>query len=99
MTAPKSVDVGRFLREELGSASPDLLRSMVKTFAEALMSAEADAVCGGTLRATQRRTHEPAQRLPAPGLGHPRRHGRVGDPEVAAGLVLPGLVVAAPPPR
>ncbi|GAA3296315.1 IS256 family transposase [Dactylosporangium vinaceum] len=46
MTAPKSVDVGRFLREELGSASPDLLRSMVKTFAEALMSAEADAVCG-----------------------------------------------------
>jgi putative transposase len=46
MTAPKSVDVGRFLREELGSASPDLLRSMVKSFAEALMSAEADAVCG-----------------------------------------------------
>ncbi|GAA3249919.1 hypothetical protein GCM10010532_096350 [Dactylosporangium siamense] len=46
MTAPKSVDVGRFLREELGSASPDLLRSMVKTFAEALMSAEADAACG-----------------------------------------------------
>jgi putative transposase len=46
MTAPKSVDVGRFLREELGSASPDLLRSMVKTFAEALMSAEADVVCG-----------------------------------------------------
>src|SRR5690349_18969769 len=28
------------------SASPDLLRAMVKTFAEALMSAEADAVCG-----------------------------------------------------
>src|SRR6185312_9125022 len=46
MTAPKSVDVGRFLREELGSASPDLLRAMVTTFAEALMSAEADAVCG-----------------------------------------------------
>jgi transposase-like protein len=46
MAAPKSVDVGRFLREELASASPDLLRTMVKTFAEALMSAEADAVCG-----------------------------------------------------
>src|SRR5688500_4957426 len=46
MTAPQSVDVGRFLREELASASPDLLRTMVKTFAEALMSAEADAVCG-----------------------------------------------------
>src|SRR3954454_5895683 len=46
MTAPKSVDPGRFLREQLESASPDLLRGMVKTFADALMSAEADAVCG-----------------------------------------------------
>jgi hypothetical protein len=27
-------------------ASPDLLRSMVQTFAEALMGAEAGAVCG-----------------------------------------------------
>jgi putative transposase len=46
MAAPRSVDVGRFLREELASASPDLLRTMVKTFADALMSGEADAVCG-----------------------------------------------------
>jgi len=46
MTAPKSVDPVGFLREQLESASPDLLRAMVKTFAEALMSAEADAVCG-----------------------------------------------------
>jgi transposase-like protein len=46
MTAPKSVDPARLLREQLDAASPDLLREMVKTFAEALMSAEADAVCG-----------------------------------------------------
>src|SRR5690349_19740511 len=46
MTAPKSVDPAGFLREQLESASPDLLRAMVQTFAEALMSAEADAVCG-----------------------------------------------------
>jgi putative transposase len=46
MTAPKSVDPAGFLREQLESASPDVLRAMVKTFAEALMSAEADAVCG-----------------------------------------------------
>jgi putative transposase len=46
MTAPKSVDPAGFLREQLESASPDLLRAMVKTFAEALMSAEADALCG-----------------------------------------------------
>ena len=46
MTAPKSVDPAGFLREQLDSASPDLLREMVKTFADALMSAEADAICG-----------------------------------------------------
>jgi len=46
MTAPKSVDLAGVLREQLESASPDLLRAMVKTFADALMSAEVDAVCG-----------------------------------------------------
>ena len=46
MTAPKSVDPAAFLREQLATASPDLLREMVKTFADALMSAEADALCG-----------------------------------------------------
>jgi putative transposase len=46
MAAPTSVDGATFLREHIESASPDLLRSMLKTFAEALMSAEADAVCG-----------------------------------------------------
>jgi putative transposase len=48
MTAPKSVDPAAFLREQLATASPDLLRDMVKTFADALMSAEADAVCGAS---------------------------------------------------
>ena len=46
MTAPKSVDPAGLWREQIESASPDLLRAMVKTFAEALMSAETDAVCG-----------------------------------------------------
>jgi transposase-like protein len=46
MAAPESVDAAGLLRQQLESASPDLLRAMVKTFADALMSAEADAVCG-----------------------------------------------------
>src|SRR5918911_875221 len=46
MTAPKSADPAGVLREQLESASPDLLRAMVKTFADALMSTEADAICG-----------------------------------------------------
>jgi len=46
MAAGPSIDVTGWLQERLAQASPDLLRSMVQTFAEALMGAEADAVCG-----------------------------------------------------
>ena len=46
MTAPSSIDPARFLHDQLASASPDLLRQMLATFINTLMSAEADAVCG-----------------------------------------------------
>src|SRR4051812_45386507 len=46
MTAPSSIDPVRFLEEQLAQASPDLLRQMLTTFINTLMSAEADAVCG-----------------------------------------------------
>jgi Transposase, Mutator family len=46
MTAKPSIDPARFLHGQLESASPDLLRSLLTTFLDALMSAEADAVCG-----------------------------------------------------
>jgi transposase-like protein len=45
MTAPDSIDPTGWLDDQLASASPDLLRNMVKTFADAVMSAEADQVC------------------------------------------------------
>jgi len=41
-----SVDVARVAGENLEQASPDLLRAMLQAFAEALMGAEADALCG-----------------------------------------------------
>ena len=41
-----TMDVSGWLRKQLEEASPDLLRAMVKEMAEALMSADADAVCG-----------------------------------------------------
>ncbi|MFI5898402.1 IS256 family transposase [Actinoplanes sp. NPDC051513] len=46
MAATESVNVTGLLSEHLESASPDVLRAMVKAFADALMSAEADALCG-----------------------------------------------------
>jgi len=44
--AATSMDVVAWLRNQLQEANPDLLREMVGTFAESLMSAEADALCG-----------------------------------------------------
>ena len=46
MAARPSIDMSGWLHEQLAEASPDLLRATVATFAEALMGAEADAVCG-----------------------------------------------------
>ena len=40
------MDMSGWLRKQLEDAHPDLLRAMVKDVAEALMSADADAVCG-----------------------------------------------------
>jgi putative transposase len=41
-----SIDAVAWLRKRLEEESPDLLREMVQGVAEALMSAEADAICG-----------------------------------------------------
>jgi transposase-like protein len=40
------MEINEWLRKQLELASPDLLREMVREFAEALMGAEADALCG-----------------------------------------------------
>ncbi len=46
MTAGPSIDPARFLNEELAQASPDLMRDLLTTFVNALLSAQAEAVCG-----------------------------------------------------
>jgi putative transposase len=46
MTVNPSIDPARLLEEQLAQASPDLLRELLGTFINTLLSAEADAVCG-----------------------------------------------------
>jgi Transposase, Mutator family len=41
-----TMDLDSWVRKQLEQASPDLLRAMVRDFAEALMGVEADALCG-----------------------------------------------------
>jgi putative transposase len=44
--AATNMDLLAWLRKQLAEAEPDLLREMVRTFAETLMGAEANALCG-----------------------------------------------------
>jgi transposase-like protein len=46
MTDSHPIDVEKVLADQLATASPDLLRGLLSTFIQVLMSAEADAVCG-----------------------------------------------------
>jgi transposase-like protein len=46
MTATPIIDPGQFLHEQLAQASPDLMRQLLETFINALLSAQADSVCG-----------------------------------------------------
>jgi putative transposase len=46
MTAPHMIDPARLLGQALSDASPDLMRHLLGTVINALLSADADAVCG-----------------------------------------------------
>ena len=46
--APHDIDPARFLEDHLAQASPDLLREMLGTFINQLLSADADQVCGAS---------------------------------------------------
>ena len=45
MTDAHFIDPSQFLSDQIAEASPDLLRSMLSTFMQALMGADADAQC------------------------------------------------------
>ena len=70
-------------------AGPDLLRAMVKTFAEALMSAEADATCGAAYGQVSEERVNYRKWVPGPAVGYPGRDDGSGDPAAAAGRLFP----------
>ena len=59
-----SLDALDWLRKQLEQDDADLLREMVKSLAEQLMSADADAYMRGRLRRAQPRAAQLTQRLP-----------------------------------
>ena len=74
MTAETNLDMSGWMHEQLEQASPDLLRSMVQMFAEALMGAQADAICGAEFGERSPDRGTPATGTgPAPGIRGPAR--------------------------
>src|SRR3954471_17115025 len=99
MTAGPSIDPARLLEEQLAQASPDLLRELLQTFINTLLSAEADAVCGAEYGATSPervnrrngyRHRDFAPHRGRPPRGRPRRHPRLRG--VPQGDLAPALV-------
>jgi putative transposase len=72
------VDPAQLLEQHLGDGSPDLLRQMIATFANAMMSAHADQVCGAGYgeRSAERTNRRNGYRAP-------ERDTRAGTVELA----------------
>ncbi|MGW0359635.1 transposase, partial [Nocardia nova] len=99
MTAPHIVDPERLLREALGEASPDLLRHLLQTVINALLSADADAVCGAEYGKPSE--HRTAQRN---GYRHRPLDTRAGTidvaiPKLRAGTYFPEWLLERLPVR
>ena len=98
MTAVPSIPYSaRFLREWLGEASPDLMRELLMMFVNALLSAQADAVCGAEYGA-----RDPERVNRRNGYRHRDLDTRVGTvdvvvPSAARGVAVPGVAAGTPP--
>ncbi len=73
MTAPHLIDPAGKLGEALSQASPDLMRSLLQHVINALLSADADTVCGPVGSTRPAASHQ-AQRVSLPAPGHQGRH-------------------------
>lgn len=62
------------------------------------MDAEVEGICGAGYGEVSPGRVNSRKRVPAPGVGHQSRDGRAGDPEAAAGHLLPGVAAGAAPP-
>jgi transposase-like protein len=100
MTAPHIVDPAGLLGEALSDASPDLMRHLLQTMINALLSADADAVVGAEWgeRSPDRTTHRNGYRhrdlappLGASSGGTPTRAGTidVAVPKLRSGTYFP----------
>ena len=97
MIAPDIVGPAGVLDQALGQASPDLMRSLLQTMVNALLSADVDAVCGAEYGQAS-----PERRAQRNGYRHRDLDTRVGTIDVAVprlrtGSYFPDWPLDAPP--
>lgn len=74
--------VGEQFERTLASASPDLLRTMIREMAQRMMDAEVEGLCGAGYGEVSPERATP-ERVSASGVGHAGGHGRAGRAEAA----------------
>jgi hypothetical protein len=90
---PDNVHALEWLRKHLEAEGSDLLREMVRTFAERLDGRRGGHAMQRHLRRGHTGAHEQPQRLSIPPARHPSGFDRTVDPEAARGELVPGLAV------
>ena len=97
MTAPHIVDPAHVLGNLLAEASPDMMRSLLQTMINQLLSTDADAVCGAEWRpSVDRREGQDGLRSRGagdPGSPVPDQRQRTGRGRSPSGLVIVGGAV------
>ena len=93
MEVTNTMGAAEVLRKYLLEADPDLVRSMVQTFAEALMSAEVQGLCNAEYGEVSPERVNFAQRLSLEALGHQGRHDRLHDPKLRTGSYFPDWLI------
>src|SRR3954452_25153215 len=99
MTVRSSIDHARLLEEQLAQASPDLLRELLQTFINTLLSAEADAVCGAEYGTTSPERVNRRNGYRHRDFGHPRRQHRRRGPQAPSVVLLSRVAPGAPQAR
>ena len=94
MTAPHIIDPAGLLGEALSQVSPDLMHSLLQHVINALLSGDADTVCG-----TQWGQQDPQRQGRRNGYRHRSLDTRVGTIDVAirklrSGTYVPSVVAA-----
>ena len=96
MTAPHIIDPAGLLGQALSQASPDLMRSLLQHVIHALLSADADTVCGAQWGQQDPQRHARRNRYRYRPLDTRVGTIDVAIPKLRSGTYFPSVVASTP---